>query len=402
VTVPDLHLGFASPLEVHRLAPWLDGTTTSADLPVGLGGPSPTTLLRELLRRGVQVTAVTLDRAVTEPVCLRGPHLTLHVGPFRPRHAGRDAFARERKFVRETLVNAKPDVVHGHWSYEFGLAAAAVGRPAMVTINDWCPRIARLAPRGARPYWTMRAAMQVRSLRGPAEQVAISPAIARRAERVHRHPVAVIPNGFEDELFTSAPAARAGPPFTIVAVNHGFTRWKNVATLLRAFSAIRRALPAARLVLLGQGFEPGGPAARWAGEAGLDACVELRGPQPRAGVLTALDEAHVFAHPALEEGFGLVLVEAMARRLAVVGGRASGGVPWVLDGGRAGVLADVSAPSQLAAAIIGLLRDTDRRTALAEAGWHSARARFGIVEVADRYLDRYHRLLPTGAGRACA
>lgn len=92
----------------------------------------------------------------------------------------------------------------------------------------------------------------------------------------------------------------------------------------------------------------------------------------------------------------MTLIEAMARRTPVVGGRRSGAVPWVLDGGAAGVLTDVRASLDIAASIVAVLSDHALWRRYSEAGHRRARQHFASSRVVEEYLDAYDRLLGPG------
>ena len=69
----------------------------------------------------------------------------------------------------------------------------------------------------------------------------------------------------------------------------------------------------------------------------------------------------ILLHPALEESFGMAIVEAMVLGLSVVAGRDSGAVRWVLDEGRAGFLTDVKDPNAIAESLLACIeREEDR------------------------------------------
>ena len=123
------------------------------------------------------------------------------------------------------------------------------------------------------------------------------------------------------------------------------------------------------------------------------------GPTPRADVLARMADADLFVHPSREESFGSVLVEAMAQGTPVVGGRESGAVPWVLDGGRAGVLADVEKPDLLAGDLLGLLRDPVRWDHFSTSGRRISKQRFSLSEVAPAYAQTLDDFLTEGALR---
>lgn len=117
---------------------------------------------------------------------LRGDRLTVHVGPFRLRHAARDGFRMQRQFVAETLLACRPEVVHAHWTYEFALGALATGIPIVVTAHD-APLIilrqhlpnTRMGPLFAQvptsAHWLIRAAMAALVARKSPRLIATSP-----------------------------------------------------------------------------------------------------------------------------------------------------------------------------------------------------------------------------------
>src|SRR5262249_23639610 len=134
-------------------------------------------------------------------------------------------------------------------------------------------------------------------------------------------------------------------------------------------------------------------AERWASERGLVAGIEFIGMVPYDEMIRRLAlEVNVLVHPALEESFGMTLIEAMALRIPVIGGRRSGAVPWVLDQGRVGRLVEASDSEEMAEAMIVLGENADERERLGEAGWKSAKDRFDIATVADAYERIYHQM----------
>jgi phosphatidyl-myo-inositol alpha-mannosyltransferase len=97
--------------------------------------------------------------------------------------------------------------------------------------------------------------------------------------------------------------------------------------------------------------------------------------------------AWVFAYPSTYEGFGIPYVEAMASGTAVVSSP-NAGAAWVLDGGRAGVLADDASFGREVAAIVA---DAGRRRRYEEAGADRA-GDFTWPAVADHHRALYERV----------
>jgi len=182
----------------------------------------------------------------------------------------------------------------------------------------------------------------------------------------------------------SAPAARR-----IICVSNGYGGRKNVGALLHAMTQ----LPDCQLALVGDDLGSGGEAERMASVLGVQDRVSCLGRLDYDGVLEAIRRADVMVHPSLEESFGNVLVESMAMGIPVVGGSASGAVPWVLNCGEAGVLVDVRDPSAISAAVDRVLGDTQLWQHYSQAGRARVEEYFSESVVLERYLEVYREVL---------
>ena len=120
----------AGPVLTKPLAPFLDQPVVG--LPLGLGGSPVWQLACELAERGHRISVVTLDPAVRAAVSASGPLMDVTYGPFRPRHRMRDLMRVERHAVSQGVLNARPDMVHAHWCYEYALGALATGIPTLL------------------------------------------------------------------------------------------------------------------------------------------------------------------------------------------------------------------------------------------------------------------------------
>jgi glycosyltransferase involved in cell wall biosynthesis len=103
--------------------------------------------------------------------------------------------------------------------------------------------------------------------------------------------------------------------------------------------------------------------------------------------------AACFVFPSLHEGFGLPILEAMARGVPVA---CSGRGAMLEVAGDAAILFDPEDSGQIASAIESLLSDPAEAARLAEAGRARA-AKFSWRRAADLTLASYHRALDSGA-----
>jgi L-malate glycosyltransferase len=380
-----LHLAVAAPLDVRRLVRELGLQDREVrPIPVGPGGAHPVTELVLALARLVgQLDLVTFDTQLDRVATFEGDGVRLSVGPYRPRARTRskDLFRVERRFVAERLGTWGPDVVSAHWTYEYALGLLDAGHPHLITVHDWAPTIL-WAMRDK--YRAVRLVMQMMTFARGRNFASVSPYMARRVERLIRRPVDVLPNGLGDGWLQGERSSLEG--LEVLAANHGFDRRKNVQRLLTAWPLVHHRVPGAHLRLAGHGYEPDGVAHAWAREHDLLDNVDFLGPIDRAEFQGRLRATRAFVHPSLEESFGMVILEAMATGVPVVGGRESGAVPWLLEN-EAGITVDARDPRSIARGLIRALTDDDltRRTAdaaVARAGSFTATA------AATQYVER--------------
>jgi len=106
-------------------------------------------------------------------------------------------------------------------------------------------------------------------------------------------------------------------------------------------------------------------------------------------VLAAMD---VYVHPALMEGFGIAVLEAMAMRKPVVA-TTTGGLPEIVQDGQTGLLVPPGEPNALAQAIVSLLQDSTRRVAMGRSGRSRVETLFTVEAMMDRLIAAYGLLL---------
>ncbi|SEV97589.1 glycosyltransferase family 4 protein [Luteibacter sp. 329MFSha] len=171
---------------------------------------------------------------------------------------------------------------------------------------------------------------------------------------------------------------------TILCVARQYPR-KHVADLLHAMPLIRRVIPGARAVIVGNGPEHGN-LMRMRDELRLGDVTTLLGNVADDDTLIRLyRHADVFCLPSIQEGFGIVFLEAMASELPIVATSACA-IPEVVPHGRAGWLVPPGDVASLAHALIRLLTDPSRREAYGRQGLAHVQ-RYDWKMVAKRFAD---------------
>jgi phosphatidylinositol alpha-1,6-mannosyltransferase len=148
---------------------------------------------------------------------------------------------------------------------------------------------------------------------------------------------------------------------------------KGQDTLIRAWPAVRAAIPDARLLLVGDGPYRG-ELRRLAGQLGISGSVTFTGSVPADALPGYYAASDVFAMPCRTrragldvEGLGIVYLEASAAGLPVIGGD-SGGAPDAILDGETGYVVPGRDVAALAERITGLLADPARARAMGQRG----------------------------------
>ncbi len=115
-----------------------------------------------------------------------------------------------------------------------------------------------------------------------------------------------------------------------------------------------------------------------------------------AGVAAALDEADLLVWPAINEAFGMALLEAQASGVPVVAG-ASGGVAGIVAAGETGLLVPPGDATAFAAAARRLIRDTTARGAMAAAARAKVAREHSLPAAAARLAKVIGQLAPERA-----
>ena len=182
----------------------------------------------------------------------------------------------------------------------------------------------------------------------------------------------------------------------IGTVAHLFPR-KGHEYLIQAVSQVRQAFPTIRCLIVGEGDPAYAAELRaLAGSLGLHEQIIFTGFQD--SVYPYLESMDVFVLPSVMEGFGIVLLEAMAMGKPIVAS-CVGGIPEVVDDGVTGLLVPPRDSSAMADAVIRLLRNRQMRQEMGDAGIRRVRSQFSVEQMS-RTLQELYRSLLSGSPRA--
>jgi glycosyltransferase involved in cell wall biosynthesis len=168
--------------------------------------------------------------------------------------------------------------------------------------------------------------------------------------------------------------------FIVLCVCRFYSR-KRVQVLLRAAALLRGRVPELEVRIVGGGPEAG-RLRRLSRELRLEGTVRWLGDVTADQLAAEYNGADVFCLPSVQEGFGIVFLEAMAAGKPIVAARAAA-VPEVV---RHGLLVEPENDDALADAIEKLHGDSQLRTSLAEHGRRDVE-RFDMRRVARCFME---------------
>lgn len=275
-------------------------------------------------------------------------------------------------------THERPDLVHGHFLYEVGVAAVRLARslgvPSVVTVH------------GTDGRWLVEGGVQDRfrrrmlaAARAADRVVVVEGGLATKlvAMGVERERVRVIPMGLDEKVFVPADREQArralgvDPDVRLVLFVGRPTKEKGIEVLERALSSLPASVHA---VAVGpRGLEGGR--------------IEYAGPGGPELVAQWLAAADLLCLPSFAEGSPASVVEALASGRPVVAS-AVGGIPGQVENGVDGLLVTAGDSAALASALEAAL---DRE-------WSPARLRassrrFWWSELAPRIQELYEEIL---------
>lgn len=295
--------------------------------------------------------------------------------------------------VRRFLECDRFDIVHCHgfsWPETAYWAIMSSRVPVVVTFHTFSEKTGRLTRAVLRR-------MLASANRRISARIAVSESGRRWAESFMPGRYHVIPNGVDIARFTPGaplPAALRRTGRTVLYVGR-LERRKGLPVLLAAMPALLRAIPDARLVVVGSG-QLGKPCREQVQELGIAGRVQFVGRVAAEDLPGFYANCDVYCSPALGgEAMGIVLVEAMAAGRAVVASDISG-YNEVIQDGVTGVLCPPGNAEALAQALADLLASEDRRARVGNAALSSA-ARYAWPEVTGRIEGVYREVIPSVA-----
>ena len=297
------------------------------------------------------------------------------------------------KSIRELVQRTGADVVHAHGYkadiYAF-FALRASGVSLVSTCHTWYDNDRRVFVYGA---------LDRMILRGYARIVAVSEDVRQRLLKsgVKANKISMIRNGIDLRPFDRASAVvrheLGWDEYQIVGLVGRLSVEKGVDIFLDAAARVLAHCPDTKFVVAGDGPD----------RAELDTLIDKLNIRDHVRMLGRCDDMpalyaslDIMVSASRREGLPIAVLEGMASRLPLVA-TAVGEVPTVIQDGRTGVLVPAADAELLAAAIVELLGDPQKRKRLGSAASQLVEDEFSAEQMTDDYLRVYENAIAVAA-----
>jgi glycosyltransferase involved in cell wall biosynthesis len=197
----------------------------------------------------------------------------------------------------------------------------------------------------------------------------------------------IVPNIIDLERFKPGEPSGEGP---LIVVTRNLEDIYDIPTALRAFAAIRRTYPPAKLIIAGSG--PRREALEALARAlEMAEAVRFTGHLDNERVVDLYRDAHLMLNPSLADNMPISLLEAMASGVPVVSTDV-GGIPFLVQDGLTALLVPPADPEAMARAALRILGDPALSLRLRAAGIEMVQ-QYTWPCVRERLLAVYARVL---------
>jgi glycosyltransferase involved in cell wall biosynthesis len=203
--------------------------------------------------------------------------------------------------------------------------------------------------------------------------------------------IEVIPNGVELERFVGrGDRLNLGGDPCILYLG-ALSKAKGLDILIKAIARLRLELPRIELHLVGSThLEPGDEFRLQAKKECVESHVFFYDWASQSMVPRFLKSADICVFPSRLEGFGIIILEAMAAGAPLIASDI-GSFREILANGKNGMLFKAGSADALSEAILSLYQNHGLRKKLADAALEAAKA-YSWKNIAERYISLYHDL----------
>jgi glycosyltransferase involved in cell wall biosynthesis len=296
------------------------------------------------------------------------------------------------------IKRGKIDLIHAHWSIPQGLIGILCryicGVPCVTTIHGsdiYGLRLPLINPLNAKTIQCSNVC------------TANSKPTARAIREISgRGDIEIIPMGINPSFFKQSSEVeylkkRLGVSRKAILFVGRLIDWKGIEYLVKAVPQVLKTYPGTKLLLVGSGPQKN-RLITLSRSLGITNTVLFIGEVSQEELRKFYSIATVFVLPSIvndkgeTEGLGVVLLEAMACGVPVIGSNI-GGIPDIIRDSETGLLAAQKNPCDLAQKITRLFTDEDLKKRIIENGLKLVKENFSWDVIADKFIKLYHDVI---------
>lgn len=300
--------------------------------------------------------------------------------------------------IRHLIQSYKPDIVHAHMP-----PAELYTRLALIGISHKeLPMVC--SKHNDEPFykgwghsilgrWVARRATQIITISKAVRDYTLKKRICHIPEKVITIPYGIDTNPFEDVNIASVKELRKDwsveDDVYLIGTVARLVPQKALDTLLEGFADyLKNATKKAKLVIVGIGPLESKLKQHAVG-LGIHDHVVWAGL--REDIPVVMNTFDLFALTSIYEGFGLVLLEAMAAKKAIVASRVSA-IPEIVEDNKTGILIPPKRPDLLAKAF-QFFEKEEMRNRFGNSGWQRAKINFTLNTMIENTINVYEKCL---------
>lgn len=289
--------------------------------------------------------------------------------------------------VKKKLNQIKPDLINAHMTAPlFGYPALITGYPTIVTVHGIISEESKtwtgISGRIKKIIYSL---MEKEVLKKSKYLSVVSPYVEHKIGYLTQGNIKVIPNGVREDFFDIKNNRISNRILNI----GGIEPRKGLYNLILAILQIKDIIPDVELHIIGKIRKKSyyDELISFINLNKLEKNVLFLGGISKDDLKTEIGECSIFVFPSQEESQGIVLLEAMAAGKPVVTTNI-GGIPFVVENGKTGILVEYGDIEALKTGIISLLKDEKLNMKMGEAGKVIAR-KYNYDRIASMYYDLY-------------
>ena len=296
--------------------------------------------------------------------------------------------------LKHEIIKINPDIVHAQVSgilYSTVLTLVQKKYPTVLTVRGIISNEAKFKSGIKRIIDMLFEIPNERYVLSKVSNILVcSPQMKEMVGMTTSSKIRIIPNGIKfEDIQNVRMEDRLKHPSTLTMGT--LSRVKGIDVLIKAVPLIRKEFPNLHIYIAGKSGNEESNLKKLVKELNIEENVEFLGFVSGGKKYDYFKSVDVYVHPSRYEPFGVVLLEAMACGRPVIASKV-GGIPFVVEDGKTGLLFESENIEELAKKVILLLRDKELQTKMGEAGRERARE-FSWERCVERTVKVYKEVI---------